>query len=213
MAYYDVDKVEWASNGDNRVFFAQGLDEPDTAMIVNHILPKEGKPTWMYKVYNGERIIRLYRIKHIFTAQQLAIKELNELHAQAERKAALAAAGELPPERVYAEYHPNSYGAKLERGEVKAPVITIEAPPVVDSLAEELDQIEVTDPHEELGYGATVNSSKLDNYFPRKEDGTPADETEEEVKAKALRASHKSTVPKVSKKGQTKQKAKTKVKA
>lgn len=211
MSYYNPDTVEWRSNGDNRVFYAQGLDEPDTAMIIHQILPQSTKDTWMYKVGDGEFIVRLHKIQHIYTAQQLAIKELNDLRVQRERKAALQAAGQLAPEREYAPYHPNSYGAK----QALQPVAVVEPVAVVpDALAVELDEIEVNDPHEELGYGGhTVNSSPLADYFPRKEDGTPADESEEEVKARALRPSHKSTVSKVSKKGGIRLKEKTKTKA
>lgn len=115
MSYYDPDKVEWRSNGDNRVFYAQGLDEPDEAKIVQLILPGMVKGTWSYNVFDGTGRVRLYKFQHIYTAQVEAIKTLNELHERADRETARRAAGIAEPEREYADYHPNSYGAQTLR--------------------------------------------------------------------------------------------------
>lgn len=215
---YDPDKVEWKSDGDNRVFYAQGLDEPDTAMIMHQILPGTKKDSWMYRVYNGERFERLHKITHIYTAQQLAIKELNRLYEEAER-----ATQRREPEREYADYHPNSYGAQTLRVITPPEYVHTETSPDVrlvdaidDKLAEELDQpIIVNNPLEELGY--TVNSSdisELSKRFPRTAAGEPLPQTDEERAAEiALKASRKSRVPKVTNKGKTKAAPKTAKKA
>lgn len=215
---YDPDKVEWLSNGDNRVFYAQGLDEPDSAMIMHQILPGTKKDSWMYKVYDGERIERLHKITHIYTAQQLAIKELNRLYEEAEREAQ-----RREPEREYADYHPNSYGAQTLRVITPPVYVHTETMPdarlvdaIDDKFAEELDApIIVTNPLEELGY--TVNSSdtsELSKRFPRTATGEPMPPTADEIAAqKALKASRKSTVPKVTNRGKTKAVPKTAKKA